>query len=192
MMSIGPDRLLKAVLIAATIAVCWLAMQAVHEFGHVLHAWASGGRVTRVVLSPLQISRTDVEPDPRPQFVAWGGPVWGSVLPVLFWLAARGVGWPRAWWLRFFAGFCLIANGGYLLGGSIFPVGDAEVLIRHGASRVQLVTFGITTVLPGLFLWNRLGPHFGLGFGTAPVDRRAAVGATVALLVLLAAEWLCG
>ena len=50
-------------------------MEAVHELGHVLAAWATGGLVTDVVLHPLTISRTDVRPNPRPLAVAWGGAV---------------------------------------------------------------------------------------------------------------------
>src|SRR5262249_54788134 len=155
----GPDLAvmnvcLRVLLIAATLASSWWAMQAVHELGHVAHAWCSGGRVVRVVLHPLEISRTDVAPNPHPQFVAWGGPVWGSLLPCALWWVASRVGWSLAWLVRFFAGFCLIANGGYLLGGSIYPVGDAEVLLREGATRASLLAFGVVATSLGLALWN--------------------------------------
>ena len=59
----------------------WLGMMLVHEAGHVLHAWVSGGTVTKVVLGPLVISRTDVNPNPHPLFEIWGGPVWGCLVP---------------------------------------------------------------------------------------------------------------
>ena len=61
----------------STVLLSWLWMMAVHEFGHVLHAWLSGGTVAKGVLHPLTISRTDVAPDPQPLFVVWGGPIWG-------------------------------------------------------------------------------------------------------------------
>ena len=44
---------LSAILIFSMLVASWLAMQVVHEFGHVLAAWATGGEVTRVVLQPL-------------------------------------------------------------------------------------------------------------------------------------------
>jgi hypothetical protein len=69
------ERGRRLVLWVCLVALSWLAMQAVHEFGHMLHAWLSGGRVVQVVLHPLAISRTDVEPNPSPQFVVWGGPL---------------------------------------------------------------------------------------------------------------------
>ena len=65
--------------------------------------------------------------------------------------------------LRFFAGFCLIANGTYLAVGSLDNVGDAGDLLRHGASIGQLWVFGGLCVPAGFLLWHRLGPHFGLG-----------------------------
>ena len=76
-------RLVSLWLIAATCCLSWLAMMALHEFGHMLHAWLSGGHVAKVVLHPLAISRTDVSPNSHPLFVVWGGPVWGTVLPLL-------------------------------------------------------------------------------------------------------------
>jgi hypothetical protein len=42
----------------------------------------------------------------------------------------------------------------------------------------------------GLYLWNRAGPHFGLGPAKGHVDRRAAVGVTLALVLLVALELL--
>lgn len=165
-------------------------MQAVHELGHVLHAWISGGRVQRIVLAPLEISRTDVAPNPHPQFVAWGGPVGGSLIPLGIWLVARVIVPHGAWWLRFFAGFCLIANGAYLLGGSISPLGDAEVLIQNGAPRVLLLSFGIATIPAGLALWNGQGKHFGLGRESQPVERSAALAAFLAFVATVIAEFL--
>jgi len=47
-------------------------MMVVHEFGHVLFAWSSGGAVSRVVLSPLEFSRTDLQKNLHPLFVASG------------------------------------------------------------------------------------------------------------------------
>jgi hypothetical protein len=62
------NRSYQFLLCTSTVAFSWLAMQAVHELGHIFHAWLSGGTVTAVILHPLEISRTDVSPDPHPQF----------------------------------------------------------------------------------------------------------------------------
>jgi hypothetical protein len=58
----------------------WLGMQLVHELGHVMAAYATGGSVERVVLHPLELSRTDLARNPRPLAVASAGPLGGAGL----------------------------------------------------------------------------------------------------------------
>lgn len=143
-------------LIATLPLFCWLAMQTVHEAGHVLVAWATGGQVANVVLHPLAISRTDVTPNPRPLAVAWAGPLTGAFGPLFaFALARRAIGgeWRL---LRFFAGFCLIANGAYLGLGVFDSVGDAGDLSRMGVPTWLLVLFGLVTIPAGVWLWDAL------------------------------------
>src|SRR5436190_23321694 len=111
-------RVRPIALIIATLAGSWLAMQAVHELGHVLGAWLTGGRVARVVLHPLTISRTDLADNPKPLVVVWAGPLVGVALPTLLWAAAAAARRPGAFVLRFFAGFCLLTNGLYIGLGS--------------------------------------------------------------------------
>jgi hypothetical protein len=137
--------------------VAWLAMMAVHEAGHVLHAWVTGGRVVHVELPLLGFSRTDVSPNPRPAAVAWGGPLWGCLLPLAAWtVCPRKAPRARAT-LQLFAGFCLIANGVYLGIGWIDRVGDAGDLLRRGTPVWVLVAFGLIASAAGLYLWHRIG-----------------------------------
>jgi hypothetical protein len=173
----------RAVLIATLLPLCWLGMMIVHELGHVLGAVATSGHVERVVLHPLTISRTDVQPNPAPLAVTWAGPALGVLLPVLVLVAWRAVRMPGIHLWRFFTGFCLIANGLYLAVGSFDRVGDAGDLLRHGAGAWQLWLFGIATVPAGLWLWHGQGKHFGLGKEALPVSTRATV--TIATLLLL-------
>ena len=150
-------RATRILLWLAAAYVSWLAMMAVHEAGHVLHAWTTGGRVVRVELPLLGFSRTDVSPNPRPAVVAWGGPVWGCLLPLAA-LAACPRKLPRIRsTLQLFAGFCLIANGVYLGVGWIDRVGDAGDLVRHGTPPWVLSAFGLLASAAGLYLWHRLG-----------------------------------
>src|SRR5207244_10528916 len=108
------DRLHQVVLITSTVLGSWLGMQAVHESGHVVGAWLTGGRVDKVVLHPLTISRTDLAHNPHPLPVVWAGPIVGIVIPLLLWASAARLGMPGTFVLRFFAGFCLLANGLYI------------------------------------------------------------------------------
>lgn len=177
-------------LIAFLLGLSWLAMMAIHELGHVLHAVASGARVERVVLHPLAISRTDVSPNPHPQFVAWGGAVWGTILPLALW-GVTYVATPRhAYLAAFFAGFCCLANGLYLAVGSVDGVGDAGDLLRHGAARWQLWLFGLPVSLLGLWVWHGLGPRFGFGPTKQEIDRRTVIALGLVLAVTIVVELL--
>jgi hypothetical protein len=179
-------RLHQAVLIVSTLLGSWLGMQAVHESGHVLGAVLSGGRVGRVVLHPLTISRTDLSYNPRPLMVVWSGPVVGVLLPLALWGVAAWLRIPGAFVLRFFASFCLLANGLYIGVGSWERVGDCGEMLRNGSKVWQLWLFGAVTTPIGIWLWHRQGAHFGLGQANGRVDRRVAYASLAACLVLLA------
>ena len=174
------------------LALSWFAMMAVHELGHVLGALVSGGAVTRVVLHPLTISRTDVAPNPHPLLVVWAGPLFGAAAPLLAWIAAKSARVPFWFVLQFFAGFCLIANGAYLGVGSFDNIGDAGDLIRHGAPIWQLWLFGIICVPSGLWLWHGLGPHFGFGDADGKVHAPTAYGCLILVIATVAAMALLG
>jgi hypothetical protein len=178
-------RLSQVILILSTLALSWLLMQVVHEFGHVAGAWLTGGKVAKVVLHPLTISRTDVAVNPRPLIVVWAGPLVGILLPLAAWGVAVGVRCSWTYLLRFFAGFCLIANGAYIGVGAFDRIGDAGELLRHGARPWHLWLFGAAAVPAGLGLWHRLGLHFGLGKAKGRVSRAAAFGSLAVLVVVL-------
>jgi hypothetical protein len=155
----------QLVIIGSTLAFSWLAMQAVHELGHVIAAWLSGDRVEQVILHPATVSQTRLAANPHPQFVAWMGPIVGILLPAAALLAARIAGWRARYLFQFFTGFCLVANGAYLAFGSLGRIGDAGDLLDHGAAPWLLWLFGLVTIPGGLWLWHGLGPQFGLGQG---------------------------
>ncbi|MFO0967773.1 MAG: hypothetical protein U0793_19600 [Gemmataceae bacterium] len=177
-------RLPQVILIFSTLLASWLGMQAVHELGHVLGAWVSGGRVARVVLHPLTISRTDFAENPSPLLGVWAGPIFGVLAPLLLWGAAVALGLPVAFLFRFFAGFCLLANGLYIGVGFFDRVGDAGDMLRHGAAPWHLWLFGALTAPLGLWLWHRQGSHFGLGAAKGRVNHRVAYGALIVCVLL--------
>jgi hypothetical protein len=179
-------RLEHVVFLIATIAACWLGMQAVHELGHVVGALLTGTRVENVVLHPLTISRTDLGEGPHPLLVTWAGPLLGVALPLVAWLLAVLIRLPGNFLLRFFAGFCLIANGAYIGGGSFERIGDCGELLRHGAPVWQLWVFGALGVTSGLAAWHGLGADFGIGRSGKPVSRRMTLGVVGLALALVA------
>jgi len=168
------------------LVLSWLAMMIVHEAGHVIGARLTGGIVERVVLHPLAFSRTDVAPNPHPLVVVWSGPLLGVLLPAIAFAAASALKFQSAYLLRFFAGFCLIANGAYIGAGSFGRIGDAGVMLRHGSWAWQLWAFGAVALAAGLSLWHGLGRDF--GFGTAARNasgRDAAIILAILILIIV-------
>jgi hypothetical protein len=166
----------------------WLGMQAVHELGHVVGAWLTGGTVERVVLNPLAISRTDVAPNPEPLVVVWAGPMVGVLLPLAVWGISAATGWQGAWAARYFAGFCLLANGLYIGVGSFDGVGDAGDMLRAGSPTWSLWLFGLVVAPPGLALWNGLGKWFGFGREAPHVPASRAMAAAAVMLATILAS----
>ena len=165
-----------------TVIWSWYAMMIVHELGHVVGAVATGGRVTRVVLELDSFSRTDVDPNPNPMAVVWAGPLAGVLLPMLLWLIVRPVWREGGVLLRFWAGFCLIANGAYIGVGSLERVGDAGDMLRLGSPAWALWVFGAVCGVAGLACWNGLGKWMGVARG----GQRASWRMHAASLVMLA------
>jgi len=163
-------------------------MQVVHEAGHLLAALVTGGTVRKVVLVPWEFSRTDLADNPRALLTCWGGPLFGAITPVAIWQIARLCRLAINFWLRFFAGFCLIANGVYIGFGAFTHDGDAGDLMRHGSRAWVLCLFGVLTVPAGFLVWHRLGREFGFSPNARPVTGRAARISTAFLILILVVE----
>ena len=183
-------RVHQTLLIVTFLAFSWLAMMVVHELGHVVGACCTGATVEKVVLHPLAISRTDVGNNQNPLVVIWAGPILGVLLPLALLAVARKAKWTGSSLVKFFAGFCLVANGAYIGYGSFDQIGDAGDLIRHGSPVWALWLFGVATIPFGFWLWNGLGPSFGLGTAKGEVKRRLAY-LSAGLLALTVLAELC-
>ena len=182
-------RLLQILLITTFIGSSWLGMQIVHELGHVIVVRLTGGEVIKIALYPLIVSRTDLGQNPHPLAVVWGGPIIGSAFPLLAFALAAGLRLPGTYLFRFFAGFCLIANGIYIGVGRFLAEGaDPWVMTTNGSPRWLLVVFGMVTFPVGLFLWHRQGPHFGLGEAKGYVNARHAFVSIALFLAIIGAE----
>ena len=181
-------RFHQILLIGSFLPLCWLLMMAVHELGHVVGIVSTGGTVEKVVLHPLAISRTDAAVNPHPLIVVWAGPLIGVLLPLVLTAIAAASRFRWAYLLRFFSGFCLIANGCYIGVGSFGRIGDDGDMLRNGSPMWTLWLFGFLTVPVGLYLWNGLGSNFGLDLAKGKVDHRAAYMCLGLFLLTLALE----
>lgn len=182
-------RFHQLLFVPSLLALCWLTMMAVHELGHVIGGVATGGRVQRVTLRPLTISRTDVSPNPHPAIVAWLGPILGCVFPVVGWLLI-----PRRLTIAshlalFFAGFCLLANGAYIAFGSFARVGDCGEMLRAGSPFWTLIAFGAFTLPLGLCVWHFLGFPKQFLYNPSVIPSRTAYLVLFLLLGIVLAEF---
>jgi len=173
-------------LIVTTLMASWLGMQLVHELGHVMAAYATGGAVERVVLYPLELSRTDFKSNPRPLAVVWAGPAGGAAIPLLVWALSLGARASLSYLARFFAGFCLVANGAYIGAGAFGAIGDGATMLAHGAPGWALCLFALLTVPLGFFLWHGQGAHFGLGPAAREVSDEALAVTSASCAILIA------
>ena len=184
------QRGLQTLLFLSLTAVSWLLMMVLHEGGHVAHGWLTGAQVACVDLPPWGFSRTDFSVNPHPLFVAWGGAVTGCLLAIVAMTLARFVVPSHAYLARWFAGFSLIANGAYILAGPFVggDAVDARVILEHGGALWQVLLFGVLAIGSGLYLWNGLGPRFGLGPNRGKISAKTAIGMAIALLIVVGAE----
>lgn len=144
-----PQQTAAAVMLLAVSVWAWAAMLFTHELGHVVAAYASGGRVTSLELRPGRLGHTLVAPNPRPSVVLWGGFAAG-------WLVPQAV---ASWWparlcltktlLDAWAAFCWLAGGSYLAiaGGERFT--DTGQLVAAGWPLPLLATIGIAAAAFG-------------------------------------------
>ena len=185
-------RVHQAILIGSILVASWLGMQAIHECGHVIGALMTGGEIKQVVLNPLSFSRTDLGLNPNPLTVVWAGPIFGALLPLVAWMISAKANLTGAYLLRFFAGFCALANGVYLGFGSFGQVGDCAEILRHGGQIWQLWLFAFITVPTGLWLWHGQSIHFGFGPAHGHVDRCATYMTSMVALFLIAFGFIIG
>jgi hypothetical protein len=147
----------RVIQFAVLIYLCWLGMMAVHESGHIIHTWLAGGIVSHVSFPLIGFSQTHVTYNPAPAFVAGGGFVWGSLIPLLFLLLSYFLHARFYRLMQFFTGFCLIANGLYLAIGWTMIAGDGHDLHRLGTPVWGMILTGTMLLCSGLYLWHRLG-----------------------------------
>lgn len=152
------DRFFQLNLVISILILSWLWMMIIHELGHVVLARMCGETVSKVVLHPLVISRTDATHEKHPLLVTWGGPFLGSLIPLAGFLAAKLLRFRFDYLCRFFAGFCLIANGAYVGVGSFSSVGDTGDLAAAGCPQAVMVAFGLVWAAAGLALLARPRP----------------------------------
>ena len=128
-------------------------MELCHESGHLLAGILTGAAGMELEWMPWQFTRTAFAVNPHPLAVVWSGPLVGIALPLILWLLLKR--WRYAAFLRFFAGFCLVANGIYIGIGSFDLAGDCHEMFAAGTPQWLMALFGLCAVSAGLWLWDK-------------------------------------
>ena len=173
------------VLILFMVTFAWPAMMLLHELGHVVAAWITGGTVTRLVWHPLVFSRTDISPNPHPLIVVWAGPLAGCLVPLLIERVTSRMNASFLYIIQFFCGFCLLANGVYIGVGGFDHIGDAGDMLRLGTPIWVLLVFGLLVSSFGLWFWHLASKRLGFGESAAiPIPWLHVAYITIAALII--------
>lgn len=167
---------------------CWLAMMLTHELGHVLAAWATGGRLVYVNVYPGYLSSTLVSPNPAPGIVLWSGFASGWLAPQAIALVLRrqkSLAAPAACW----AGFCWLANGVYLAAGGMERLTDTGQLAREGWPLWLLIAIGTTTAVLGYAICRRAWQALVRDVNDTPPSWKKVGAAYAGLAVWIALQW---
>lgn len=120
----------------------WLSCMLIHELGHVLGAWATGGRLVLVNVRPFVFSTTLVEPNPMPGVVLWSGFLLGwlvALFAIPLWrVHVHPVGpIAKAW-----SAYCWLSMGSYLALAMGERFSDTGLLLKLGWSPLLLCCVG--------------------------------------------------
>jgi hypothetical protein len=135
------------------------ASKVLHELGHVIAYWTTGGTVEYIIIHPLSWSHCiPGSVSEYPNFTIWGGVVFGTIIGLM--LVALVWRWRGPYvMLSFMTGVvACLHNGFYLIFSCLAESrGDAMSLIYGGTSKAVVIAaglliFGIGLILAGMCL----------------------------------------
>jgi len=185
----------KSLMLLGAFAFGFNAAHAIHELGHALAMWATGGSVTHVVLQPFSWSKIFYgAPSAFPLLVEWAGAVFASVCGLLLLWVIRP--WRGVWTVPLaMTGLCtLVVNGIYLtVDGLLLAGGDATHIILHGTPRFFVVLAGVCLIVLGLVVGYLLLPRIGLAATDGLVPRivilEAGIGSYLVVMLMYHVCW---
>lgn len=155
-------------------AFAYCTAAALHELGHALAAWLSGGKVQAMRIDPFGGSFVQVVPDSHPILTHSAGFILGPLASLA--IVRRRDQLP-AWLAPAAIALCtigLLSCAFYLLVGAALDVGDVRALARLGVPRFALVASGLALLLGGALAASVSLQAFGVG-ADASIAYRAAI-----------------
>lgn len=122
-----------------------------HEAGHVVAAWVTGGVVREFVIHPFSSSYVEIEPDPAPLATHAAGVLLGPALALLAaLLCPRRAPSPVSLLVGLTAACAFAASGIYVVVGTVLDKGDPATLMHLGWPATWLVGGGAVGLCVGL------------------------------------------
>ena len=142
-----------------------LAQRAVHELGHAIGTWVTGGEVYRIILHPFLEGRCEHSTTSFPMITTLAGVGFSILVGSVAILLSRRYHHPMLAPLVMMGIAAFFSSGFYYIVGVIIPFGDPGYLTNAlGASSILVLLFGISMVGLGIVAATpALGPVFGMG-----------------------------
>lgn len=139
------DAVKRGLLLLGSFAIAYNASEFLHELGHALAAWMTGGQVSGIVVHPFNWSFCYAV-SPYPLFLTAAGVMFSSLAGVLIFVCL--IRWPKPFLLPLLliGPLTLINNGDYML---------MDLIVQSGGDACSLAAMGISpaVIVPGaLFL----------------------------------------
>lgn len=138
-----------------------------HEFGHGVAVWISGGRVSSMILNPFSWSWISYLSNPNPLFTAWGGVLFGVLFAIVLAAAALLIRSPYMAPLYLLAGCAMASNGIYFSVAAFADIGDAGALLSLGVPRLTLVAIGLLLLVISCLWVSAIQPLLGIPSDTS-------------------------
>ena len=132
----------------------WVFGIVLHELGHAIAMWVTGGIVDRITIAPFSWSYTYYESTPKyPQLTTWSGVLIGAAIGLIVLLGIRKNTTPYL--IPFiFLGFSPLLNGGgyYIVDTFISNQGDAFSLLQSGVPKYVVLGVGLLLLAMGVYV----------------------------------------
>ena len=188
-------RLLKSTLLLLwSFVFGYNASTVLHELGHAIAYWITGGTVRRIIIHPFSWSYCiPGSVSEYPSFTTWGGVVFGTIMGLM--LVALVWRWrgPYVILVIITGVVSCIHNGGYLIYDCLTASdGDATILISYGTSKLLIIVVGLFMMGIGLILAGMCLRLIGIRSSDGVKSRILVLGGGLLpyLVVTLLYQWL--
>ena len=177
------------------VAFTWLSSMFLHEMGHIISGWLSGGEFRYIDVYPFHFSTTILQPNPHPALVTWSGLLLGWTLPLLTiplwkieWAAIGAT-------LQSWSAYCWLAFGAYLALAAGESLSDTGQLLTEGWPLAVLIAVGLTVAIFGYLCGRRSVARLHSRFSISPPSWKMVASAFLLFSVWYAmqhfvANWL--